>query len=67
MTSATTILALLPVVTSQGRGAEVMLPMALPSLGGMIVVLISVFVVPTLWCAVEERRLARGADIGAAQ
>jgi Cu(I)/Ag(I) efflux system membrane protein CusA/SilA len=61
MTSATTILALLPVVTSQGRGAEIMLPMALPSLGGMTVVLISVFVVPTLWCAVEERRLARSA------
>ncbi len=62
MTSATTILALLPVVTSQGRGSEIMLPMALPSLGGMTIVLISVFVVPTLWCAVEEWKLARSAS-----
>ena len=32
MTTATTALALLPVVTSQGRGADVMVPMALPSM-----------------------------------
>src|SRR5690606_5402736 len=49
MTSATTILALLPVMTSQGRGSDVMLPMAIPSFGGMVVALITVFVVPTMW------------------
>src|SRR5690606_41012655 len=49
MTSATTIHALLPVMTSQGRGSDVMLPMAIPSFGGMVVALITVFVVPTLW------------------
>ncbi len=57
MTSATTILALLPVLTSSGRGADVMIPMAIPSFGGMCVVLISMFLVPTLFCWVQERQL----------
>ena len=61
MTSATTILALLPVLTSRGRGADVMVPMAIPSFGGMSVVLITMFVVPTLFSAVQERRLRRNA------
>ena len=54
MTSATTILALIPVLTSVGRGSDVMVPMAIPSFGGMLVVLISIFVVPVLYCAVKE-------------
>jgi len=57
MTSATTILALIPVLTSTGRGADVMVPMAIPSFGGMLVVMISVFSVPVLYCAVEEAKL----------
>jgi len=60
MTSATTILALLPVLTSTGRGADVMIPMAIPSFGGMLVVLLSVFVVPVLYSGIEERRLTQG-------
>jgi Cu(I)/Ag(I) efflux system membrane protein CusA/SilA len=56
MTTATTVLALLPVVTSQGRGADVMVPMALPSLGGMGVELMTLFVVPVLYGAREELR-----------
>ena len=59
MTSATTILALLPVLTSTGRGADVMVPMAIPSFGGMTVVLIAMFVVPTLYSAIQERRVRR--------
>ncbi|WP_333608618.1 efflux RND transporter permease subunit [Arsukibacterium sp.] len=58
MTSATTILALLPVLTASGRGADLMIPMAIPTLGGMLFVLLSVFMVPVLYCIVEERRLA---------
>ena len=54
MTTATTTLALIPVLTSTGRGSDVMVPMAIPSFGGMTVVLITVFVVPTLYCAVQE-------------
>jgi len=59
MTSATTILALLPVLSSTGRGADVMVPMAIPSFGGMTVVLISMFVVPTLYAWAQERRVRR--------
>ena len=61
MTVATTILALLPVMTSQGRGSDVMVPMAIPSFGGMTVVLLTVFVVPTLYCWLEERKVGRAA------
>jgi copper/silver efflux system protein len=59
MTSATTILALLPVLTSTGRGADLMIPMAIPSVGGMTFVLLTMFTVPVLFCWVEEVRLRR--------
>jgi len=59
MTVASTILALIPVLTSTGKGADIMVPMAIPSFGGMSVALITVFVVPVLYCALAERRLAR--------
>ncbi len=60
MTSATTILALLPVLTLTGRGADIMVPMAIPSFGGMSMALLTLFIVPTLYCWREERRLASG-------
>ena len=53
--------ALLPVLTSAGHGSDVMVPMAIPSFGGMLVVLLSIFVVPVLYAAVQERRLKAGA------
>lgn len=59
MTSATTLLALLPVMTSSGRGSDIMIPMAIPSFGGMFIALISVFVVPVLYCIKEERTLSQ--------
>lgn len=57
MTIATTILALLPVLTSTGRGSDVMIPMAIPTFGGMLFGIITVFVVPVLYCSLEEFRL----------
>jgi len=57
MTTATTILALIPVLTSTGRGADIMLPMAIPSFGGMTIEIISMFVLPVLYCAWAERKL----------
>jgi len=60
MTVATTILALLPVLTSKGRGSDVMVPMAIPSFGGMTIVIITMFVVPTLYCAGRELRFRLG-------
>jgi len=49
MTSATTILALLPILTSHGRGAEIMIPMAIPIFGGMIAALLTLIVIPLLF------------------
>jgi len=57
MTTATTILALLPVLTSTGRGSDIMIPMAIPSFGGMLVALITLFVVPVLYSWVAELKI----------
>jgi len=54
MTTATTLLALLPVLTSTGRGADIMGPMAVPIFGGMSVVMLTMFVVPVLFCTMQE-------------
>lgn len=56
MTTATTILALLPVLTSTGRGADIMLPMAIPSVGGMSLQVITMFTVPVLYSLWQEWR-----------
>ncbi len=55
MTSATTILALLPVLTSTGRGSDIMVPMAIPSFGGMMLELTTIFLAPVLYCWFRER------------
>ena len=57
MTTATTILALLPVLTSTGRGSDIMIPMAIPSFGGMLIALITLFVVPVLYSWKQELQL----------
>ncbi len=57
MTSATTILALIPVLTSSGRGADIMVPMAIPSFGGMVFAMLTWFVVPVLYDFVAQLRL----------
>jgi len=57
MTTATTILALIPVLTSTGRGSDIMVPMAIPSFGGMTIEVLTMLVVPVLYCAVKEFRL----------
>ena len=54
MTTATTILALLPVLTSTGRGSDIMIPMAIPGFGGMLIALITLFVVPVLYSIKAE-------------
>lgn len=60
MTTVTTLLALIPVLTSTGRGSDVMVPMAIPSFGGMTVAVLTVFVVPTLYCGIAELKFAWG-------
>jgi Cu(I)/Ag(I) efflux system membrane protein CusA/SilA len=59
MTVSTTVLALLPVLTSTGKGSDIMVPMAIPSFGGMLIVLLTIFVVPVLYCARAEHRFRR--------
>ena len=59
MTTATTLLALLPILTSTGRGSDIMIPMAIPSFGGMLVALITLFVVPVLYSWNAEFQLKR--------
>jgi Cu(I)/Ag(I) efflux system membrane protein CusA/SilA len=59
MTSATTIIALLPILTSTGRGADIMIPMAIPAFGGMIFAAVTYFIVPVLYSMREERKLKK--------
>lgn len=59
MTSATTIIALLPILTSTGRGADIMIPMAIPAFGGMMAAAITYFVVPVLYSLREERAMEK--------
>ena len=54
ITTATTILALLPVLTSTGRGSDIMIPMAIPSFGGMLIEIITMLIVPVLYCSIKE-------------
>lgn len=54
MTTTTTVLALMPILTSTGRGADVMIPMALPGFWGMTIELITLFTVPVSYCLLKE-------------
>jgi Cu(I)/Ag(I) efflux system membrane protein CusA/SilA len=61
MTTATTILALIPVLVSTGRGSDLMVPLAIPSFGGMILEVMTMLVVPVLYCLIQEFKLRRSA------
>ena len=50
MTTATTLIALLPVLSSTGKGADVMVPMSIPTFGGMMIQTMTMFVVPVHVC-----------------
>ena len=54
MTLSTTVFGLMPVFWATGRGSDIMQPMAIPSVGGMAVSVVTMFIAPTLFCAVEE-------------
>ncbi|GAL63812.1 cobalt-zinc-cadmium resistance protein CzcA [Algibacter lectus] len=59
MTTVTTILALLPVLTSTGKGSDIMIPMAIPIFGGMVIDITSYFIVPVLYSWREELKVKR--------
>ena len=46
MTTAVAVIALLPVLSSNGKGSDIMIPMAIPMFGGMVIQVMTVFVVP---------------------
>lgn len=54
MTTATTIIALLPVLTSTGKGSDIMIPMAIPIFGGMVIATLTIFIVPVLYSLWQE-------------
>jgi Cu(I)/Ag(I) efflux system membrane protein CusA/SilA len=59
MSTATTVIGLMPIFLARGRGSDVMQPMAIPSVGGMSIQLITLFIAPCLYCAVQEWRFKR--------
>ena len=59
MTTATTLIALLPVLTSTGKGADIMVPMAIPTFGGMLIQSMTMFVVPVFQCWWREGLLKK--------
>lgn len=59
MTTITAFLALLPIFIFGGTGKEVMLPMAIPTFGGMFLVTITIFIVPAVYSWFEEKKLLK--------
>ncbi|UII33076.1 efflux RND transporter permease subunit [Fulvivirga ulvae] len=59
MTTATTLIALVPILTSTGKGSDIMVPMAIPIFGGMTIAIITIFVVPVLYGWRQENRLKK--------
>ena len=57
MTAAVAVIALIPVLTSTGKGSDIMVPMAIPSFGGMLIQVMTMFVVPVLYCMWQESRV----------
>ncbi|MCK5169826.1 MAG: efflux RND transporter permease subunit, partial [Bacteroidales bacterium] len=59
MTTATTVIALLPILTSTGKGSDIMVPMAIPLFGGMTIEVLTMFVVPVLYSMWQEGKIKR--------
>lgn len=55
MTTAVAVIALLPVLSSTGKGADIMVPMAIPTFGGMVIQVMTIFVVPLFQAMWRER------------
>lgn len=63
MTASTTIIALLPILTSTGKGSDIMAPMAIPSFGGMTIQIITMFIVPVLYSMWQEGKIKKNTNI----
>ena len=60
----TTATTLLPVLTSTGKGADIMVPMAIPTFGGMLIQSMTMFVVPVFQCWWREGLLKKEETTG---
>lgn len=56
MTTLTTILALLPVLSSSGKGSDIMIPMAIPIFGGMLLAAFNWVFTPVMWSHVMKNK-----------
>jgi len=59
------LFALIPILTSAERGSDIMVPMAIPSFGGMTIEIMTIeimtmLVVPVLYCSAMEWTLRLG-------
>lgn len=59
MTTASTLIAFLPVLTSTGKGSDIMVPMAIPTFGGMFIQTMTMFVIPILQCWWRESAIKK--------
>ena len=67
MTTAVAIIALLPILSSTGKGADIMIPMAIPTFGGMVIQLMTIFIVPILQCFWREGEVKKELKLSASQ
>jgi len=65
MTTAVAVIALLPVLSSTGKGADIMVPMAIPMFGGMVIQVMTVFVVPLFQAMWREGEVIRKNKVAA--
>ncbi|MFN8240997.1 MAG: efflux RND transporter permease subunit [Bacteroidales bacterium] len=66
MTTAVAVISLLPVLSSTGKGADIMVPMAIPTFGGMLIQVMTVFVVPlfqSVWRENGIKKLNKSNDL----
>jgi Cu(I)/Ag(I) efflux system membrane protein CusA/SilA len=59
MTTAVAVIALLPVLSSNGKGSDIMIPMAIPMFGGMVIQVMTVYVVPLFQAMWREKAVTR--------
>ncbi|MCH8318643.1 MAG: efflux RND transporter permease subunit, partial [Bacteroidetes bacterium] len=64
MTASCAVIALIPILTSTGKGADIMVPMAIPSFGGMLIQVMTMFVVPVLYSMWQEGKVISSSNSG---
>lgn len=67
MTTAVAVIALLPVLSSTGKGSDIMVPMAIPAFGGMLIQVMTIFVVPLFQAIWRETEIKKSIAPGPAE